>query len=143
MIINLAMPIFQIILYSWTPPKNHFHGINFRKFYYSAILHHIIYNFANFIFANLKKSRKEQKLLALKVSGYTVYAVSPLPPTFQKLSLHPWQGISDRYVLDKNIYLSVTNWVRGLYVCISKKVYVKNNLFLPLQINERKIICKI
>ena len=37
------------------PPKNHFHGINFRKFYYSAILYRIIYNFANFIFANLKK----------------------------------------------------------------------------------------
>ena len=54
------------------PPKNRFHGINFREFYYSAILYRIIYNFANFIFANLNKSRKEQKLLASKVSGYTV-----------------------------------------------------------------------
>ena len=48
------------------------HRINFREFYYSAILYRIIYNFANFIFANFKKSRKEQKLLASKVSGYTV-----------------------------------------------------------------------
>ena len=31
------------------PPKNRFHGINFREFYYSAILYRIIYNFANFI----------------------------------------------------------------------------------------------
>lgn len=72
-----------------------------------------------------------------------IYAVSPPPPLSKSLSLHPWQGISDRYVLDKNIYLSVTNWVRGFYVCISKKVYVKNNLFHPPQINEWKIICRI
>ena len=51
------------------PPKNHFHGINFREFHYFAILHRIIYNFANFIFANLKKSRKELKLLASKFSA--------------------------------------------------------------------------
>ena len=60
------------------PPKNHFHGFNFHEFYYSAILHHIIYNFANFISANLKKSRKERKLLASKVSGYTVQEMSKL-----------------------------------------------------------------
>ena len=54
------------------PPKNPFHGFNFREFYYPAILYRIIYNFAIFIFANLKKSRKERKLLASKVSGYMV-----------------------------------------------------------------------
>ena len=32
----------------------------------------IIYNFTDFIFMNFKKSQKEWKLLALKVSGYTV-----------------------------------------------------------------------
>ena len=31
--------------------------------------------FSNFIFANLKKLRKEQKLLASKVSGYTVVKI--------------------------------------------------------------------
>ena len=54
-------------------PKNHFCGINFREFYYSAIFNTVLFIiFANFIFANLKKSQKERKLLASKVSGYTV-----------------------------------------------------------------------
>ena len=56
------------------PPKNHFHGFNFREIYYSAILYRIIYNFAN-----LKKSQKERKLLASKVSSYTVDHVRPHP----------------------------------------------------------------
>ena len=53
-------------------PKMIFTDLIFANFYYSAILYHIIYNFANFIFANLKKSQKEWKLLVSKVSGYTV-----------------------------------------------------------------------
>ena len=53
-------------------PKIIFTDLIFANFYYAAILYRIIYNFVNFIFANLKKSRKERKLLASKVSGYMV-----------------------------------------------------------------------
>ena len=61
-------------------PKKHFHRINFCKFYYSAILYRIIYNFVNFIFVNLKKLRKERKLLASKVSCSTVYYIKLYTP---------------------------------------------------------------
>ena len=53
-------------------PKIIFTDLIFTNFL-SSHLYRIINNFAIFIFANLKKSQKEQKLLASKVSSYTVF----------------------------------------------------------------------
>ena len=53
-------------------PKIIFMELIFANFIIQPFLYRIFHNFANFIFANLKKSRKERKLLASKVSGYTV-----------------------------------------------------------------------
>ena len=54
------------------PPKNHFNGINFREFYHLAILYRI-YNFANFIFANLKKIMKRAKVIGLE--SFRLYGI--------------------------------------------------------------------
>ena len=58
---------------SWIRPKIIFTELIFANFIIQPFLYHIFHNFANFIFAILKKSRKEWKLLALKVSGYTAF----------------------------------------------------------------------
>ena len=67
------------------------------NFIIQPFLYRIFYNFANFIFANLKKSRKEQKLLASKVSGYTVYS-----PRGQKIesaqNIHASRGLCKMHV---------------------------------------------
>ena len=48
-------------------PKIIFMDLIFANFYYSAILYRIIYNFVNFIFANLKKLiAKRAKVISLK-----------------------------------------------------------------------------
>ena len=57
------------------PPKNHFHVFNFRKFYHLAILYHIIYNFADFIFANLKKTKKANVICLKSFQQYGIITV--------------------------------------------------------------------
>ena len=47
-------------------PKNHFRGINFREFYYSAILYRIIYNFREFYFRESQKIAKRAKVIGLE-----------------------------------------------------------------------------
>ena len=64
-------------------PNIIFMELIFANFIIQPFLHHIFHNFANFIFANLKKSRKERKLLASKISSYTVYECSILKSTFR------------------------------------------------------------
>ena len=55
------------------PPKNHFHGINFREFYYSAILYCIIYNFREFYFRESQKIAKRVKVIGLE--SFRLYGI--------------------------------------------------------------------
>ena len=54
-------------------PKNHFRGINFREFYYSAILYRIIYNFHEFYFCESQKIAKRAKVIGLK--SFRLYGI--------------------------------------------------------------------
>ena len=55
------------------PPKNHFHRINFREFYYSAILYRIIYNFCEFYFCESQKIAKRAKVTGLE--SFQLYSI--------------------------------------------------------------------
>ena len=54
-------------------PKNHFRRINFREFYYSAILYRIIYNFREFYFRESQKIAKRAKVIGLE--SFQLYGI--------------------------------------------------------------------